>query len=372
MTMASLETGYDLAACFSADYAEARARFLAATQAAGASLRRYDNPNPGPRGEALACDVAWIGPTKARRVVALQSATHGVEGFAGSACILDLLRAGGARDLPDNTALLLIHAINPHGFAWIRRVTEEGVDLNRNFVDFARPLPENPGHDELVDAFVPRAIAGPEFEAAEARIAAYRARVGETRFRVARSSGQYRHPHSFFYGGAGPTWSRRTLETLIDDHDLAAREVVGVIDYHTGLGPFGFGDPLCSQQAAAPAMARMAKWWGESFTEALTGSSGAVVPQGLNEHGWMAKLGERVSFIALEFGTYSPDRGRAALREDHWLHAYGTLDWSSPETQRIKRQLLRHFNPDADDWREMVLFRSRQFIRRALGAMGSI
>lgn len=369
MSMAALATGFDLAGCFSADYAEARARFLAAVRGAGASMRSYANPNPGPRGEALACDVAWIGPPAARRVLALQSATHGVEGFAGSACILDLMRAGGARDLPDGTALLLIHAINPYGFAWIRRVTEEGVDLNRNFVDFTKPLPENPGHDELADAFVPRAIAGPEFEAAEARIAAYRARVGETQFRVARSSGQYRHPHSFFYGGAGPTWARRTLEQLIDDHDLAARAEVGVIDYHTGLGSFGFGDPLCSQQAGPAAMARMHRWWGESFAEALTGTSGAVVPQGLNEHGWMAKLGDRVSFIALEYGTYSPDRGRKALREDHWLHARGRPDWDDAQTRRIKTQLLRHFYPDADDWREMVLFRSRQFIRRALAAM---
>jgi len=75
--------------------------------------------------------------------------------------------------------------------------------------------------------------------------------------------------------------------------------------------------------------------------------------------------------VALEFGTYSPERGRKALREDHWLHAYGRLDWNDGETQRIKRQLLRHFCPDADDWREMVLYRSRQFIRRALAAMAS-
>lgn len=367
--MAGLDHGFDLRACFSADYAEARARFLAAVKAAGASLREYRNPNAGPRGGALATDVAWIGPARARRVLALQTATHGVEGFCGSACILDVLQAGASRALPAGTALLLIHAINPHGFAWIRRTTEEGVDLNRNFVDFAKPLPENPGHDELVDSFVPRAISGPVFDAAEATIAAYRAKVGEVKFREARAGGQYKHPHSFFYGGSGPTWSRRTLETLIDDHDLPGREEVGVIDYHTGLGSFGFGDPLCSQQAGERSTERLRRWWGESFTEALTGPSSAVIPKGLNEHGWIAKLGERVSFVALEYGTYSQDRGRKALREDHWLHAYGRVDWNDAETQRIKTQLLRHFYPDADDWREMVLFRSRQFIRRALAGI---
>ena len=36
-----------------------------------------------------------------------------------------------------------------------RRVTHENVDLNRNWVDFSRPLPDNPGYDELADAAVP-------------------------------------------------------------------------------------------------------------------------------------------------------------------------------------------------------------------------
>lgn len=85
----------------------------------------------------------------------------------------------------------------------------------------------------------------------------------------------------------------------------------------------------------------------------------------------MARLGPRVSFVAQEFGTYSPDRGRTALREDHWLHAYGKPDWADPETLRIKTRLRCHFCPDADDWREMVLFRSRQFVRRALAGLGS-
>ena len=364
-----LDHPFDFAACFSADYAEARAKFLAAATRAGAGLRSYAHPQPGPRGEALATDAAWLGPDDATSVLALQSATHGVEGFAGSGAILDVLHAGTARVLPPGVALLLIHAINPHGFAWLRRVTEDGVDLNRNFVDFSRPRPQNPGHDELADAFIPRALGGAVQAAADAHIAAYRARVGEAEFRIASSSGQWKHAHSFFFGGFAPTWSRRTLEQLIDDHRLVERQVVGVIDYHTGLGPYGFGDPLCSQQAAPEAMARMRRWWGESFSEGLGGTSGSIVPQGLNEHGWMARLGARVSFVALEYGTYSSATILDALRQDHWLHAYGNLAADHPEARRIKQALRRAFYPDTDDWRELVLFRSRQMVRNALRGM---
>ncbi len=49
--------------------------------------------------------------------------------------------------VPDDLAVVLIHAINPYGFAWIRRVNEDNVDLNRNCIDFGAAIPENPGYD---------------------------------------------------------------------------------------------------------------------------------------------------------------------------------------------------------------------------------
>ena len=369
MTRQPFDHPFDFAACFAPDYAAARAKFLAASRGAGARLKAYRNPLRGPREEELATDVAWCGPAGARKVLVLQSATHGVEGFTGSGAILDFLLVGGAQHLPDDVAVLMIHAINPHGFAWLRRVTEENVDLNRNFVDFAAALPENPGHDELADALVPRELSGPVFDEAEAKIVAYRAKHGESAFQIARGGGQYRHAHSMFFGGSGPTWARRTLETLIDDHELAARAQVAIIDYHTGLGPFGYGEPICSHEAGTAALERAQRWYGDSLTEPAAGTSSSVVKSGLNEFGWMARLGDKATFVALEYGTYTPDAGRRALREDHWLHAFGKVDWAAAETQRIKRQVRKQYYPDSDDWREMVLFRSRQVIRQALAGL---
>jgi hypothetical protein len=51
------------------------------------------------------------------------------------------------------------------------------------------------------------------------------------------------------------------------------------------------------------------------------------------------------------------------------LHARGPIDWSAPETQRIKRSLRRHFFPDTQPWRELVLFRSRQVLGQALAGL---
>ena len=84
----------------------------------------------------------------------------------------------------------------------------------------------------------------------------------------------------------------------------------------------------------------------------------------------MSKVGAQATFVALEYGTYTPERGRLVLREDHWLHAQTNAQWDAPETQRIKQQIRDHFYPDTDDWREMVLFRSRQVVRQATVGLG--
>ncbi|MFM8989295.1 MAG: DUF2817 domain-containing protein, partial [Alphaproteobacteria bacterium] len=114
---------------------------LAAAAAAGAAIETHPHPLRGPAGERLFCDVARLGPARAARALVTMSATHGVEGHCGSGAQVATLREGLLRDLPRDTCAVAIHAINPHGFAWSRRVTEDNVDLNRNFVDHAQPYP---------------------------------------------------------------------------------------------------------------------------------------------------------------------------------------------------------------------------------------
>lgn len=354
---------------FSRDYAEARERFKDAASRAGGVLGSRANPNRGPKGEALSTDTAWFGPTDAGAVFVSISGTHGAEGFCGSGCQIDWIEDGGPQRLPKGVAHLMVHAINPHGFAWIRRVTEEGCDLNRNYVDFTAPLPENRGYDELADAYIPAELSGPIFEAAEARIRAYREKHGDKAASIARSGGQYKHAGGLFYGGSGPTWSRRTLEAIVADHRLADRRIVGVVDYHTGLGPIGYGELICDHTLDTINAERAKRWWGESVTEPQRGNSASVAKHGLGEIGWERMLGDKVSCTAIEYGTYTPESGRKALREDHWLHNRGAVDWDAPETKRIKAAIRKQFYPDTDEWREMVIWRSRMVIRQGLEAL---
>src|SRR5215475_4431905 len=178
---------------FAATYSEAREKFLAAAKIAGATMYRYDNPTKGPAGESLSTDVARIGPDDASKVVMTISSTHGVEGYCGSGFQVDWLAGVGAAGVPKDTAVLMVHAINPYGFAWTRRVTEEGNDLNRNYVDHAKPYPVNEGYLEIADLLVPADLGKASLDAADAKLAAYRKKVGEIAYLRAFSGGQYSH-----------------------------------------------------------------------------------------------------------------------------------------------------------------------------------
>ena len=144
---------------FSDTYRDAEQGFLGALAALGhaSRLRTLPYEGLGPDGEPLATQRVWIGDGDADQVLVLLSAVHGVEGFSGSAIQQDLVRrlASGQVMLPQGLAVVLVHAVNPWGFAWCRRVDEQGIDINRNFVDFSQPPPDNPGYRQLARALVP-------------------------------------------------------------------------------------------------------------------------------------------------------------------------------------------------------------------------
>lgn len=362
-------------AAFSHDFEEAARSFRAAAQANDLDVESYTHPKTGPQGEALTCDVTWAGPRAARRVLVVVSGTHGVEGFCGSGIQTDWLLSGGPDRLPANVGVLLIHAINPYGFAWLRRVTEEGVDLNRNFVDFSQPLPSDEGYEALAEAVVPPALDGPGRERADDRLAQAQAALGAMSFETALSSGQYTHPGGLFYGGERPTWSRRTLEAIANAYGLADRGALCVLDLHTGLGPFGYGELICDHAPDSASTGLARDWFGASVTEPLLGTSTSPPKRGLTDYFWHGLAGDHGCMLTLEFGTWRFQEILDALRDDHWLASTvrrcDDIDWGARLTRTVKARLRRAFYPDTLDWQEMVLFRGRQVMRQAFEGLST-
>ena len=360
-----------LSRCFAESYAEARDKFSKQCRAT-AAVNGYEELKyeaTGPSGELLLTAVAWQGDQSASKVLVLQSATHGVEGFAGSAIQIDTMQTLAQQDLPSDVAILYIHALNPYGFAWLRRVNEDGVDLNRNAIDFSQPLPHNLEYALLAESILPLQPA--DWEQADQILKDFRNEYGQQALELAISGGQYQFADGLFYGGSQPTQSRQYLHQIIERYQLTERAQVAVIDIHSGLGPFGYGEVICDHAPGTPGVLHARQWYGESVTEPALGSSSSVPKLGLIDYLWQDLLKQRVCFVTLEFGTYDIERMFEVLRQDHFLHRQ-PLDWNAQTTQSVKRDIRQIFYPESADWQEMVLMRGRQCVHQALNGLSEI
>jgi hypothetical protein len=357
------------AACFSQAYAEARQKFLAAARAAALSVTHHEHPLRGRDGEVLATDVARLGSRDARSLLVLTSACHGVEGFCGSGVQVSLLDDAAFRDAAQRSgvAVLFVHALNPYGFSWWRRTTHENVDLNRNFHDFSKSLPDSPEYDEIAPWIVPE--TWPPDAQVQALTLRYIAQHGEKGFQAAISSGQYKYPDGLFYGGREPTWSNRTVRKVLREHGQRCARL-SWIDLHTGLGPSGLGERIFACRDDAAALQRARTWWGAEVTSIYDGSSTSALLTGLM---WLAAYEEcgqaEYTGIALEYGTLPVLDVMNALRADQWLENHP--DAPAEQASAIKRQLRDAFYTDTDVWKEMIVAQAREASLQALDGLRS-
>ena len=330
----------------STSYPVARRAFLAAAEAAGATIDTFEHPDRGPEGEALGIDVAELGPRDASTVVLVFSATHGVEGYCGSALQTHWL-AHHTAQRPDGIRVVNVHALNPFGMAWVRRVNEDNVDLNRNFVDWTQPPPANADYDGIADVVVPDEWTAEAQQRTMEVLLAVLEEWGYPKLQAVVSGGQYAHPRGVFYGGTGPVWSHRWLREWCAANLTAAQRVV-IIDLHTGLGPWGHGELIASAAPGDPLFERALALWPDSKSM-LAGDSVSAVLAGdwLNVADQLAPHAE-VTPICIEYGTVDGITVLQSLRADAWLHGYG--DPRGPQAPAIRAQVRAAFADDDPAW----------------------
>lgn len=352
-------------------YAEARRALLREAAAQGATLSSTVHPATGPDGEELATDVVRFGAPigEAEHVVLLLSGVHGVEGHAGNGLQRNLVASGRLTSLPRELAVVLVHAVNPYGMAWTRRVDADNVDVNRNFVD-SDQLPPNPLYGE-VDALLNP--TDPDLDPYDTSflggLMEFWGRVGELQAMKTLNGGQYTHPSGVQYGGTDACWSRRTLETIWDEQLAGARRAVN-LDVHTGLGPTGRLTVFQTADEHEPAAERGRRWYPEHVYRADR-TDPDPIDHGLLGPGfdaWATRRGdaapdETATFV-VEFGTLDPIKGITAFRADNWLHHHG--DRTSDTGRAIIASMRDQFYVDDDGWRIDVAEQGEMAVHTAL------
>jgi len=354
---------------FSANYALARARFLEAARDKGATIYSEIYPEcGGPQGEELAQDLALFGDHKAEHWLVVLSGTHGPEGYAGSAIQLDWINRCAA-DIPPSLGVALLHGVNPWGYAYGQRTSQNGVDLNRNFVDqAARIQPADPLFKQIAAAMVIDTPGAEVFAGFHASTKQLIEKHGISVYADTVSRGQYHDRSAVMYGGSEREWSNITLEKLLTTHLTHARKI-GLIDWHTGLGERGELFFICFN-TSKELLDRAVEWWGQPVIRDAGGFSGAALPkytgtvcQGVI--GMMSKA--QVVAAVIEMGTYPFQEMADALLVENWLRSPNGLN--APDRDKWMAWTAERFNPASYDWQESAIRHGGEVMAQALAGV---
>ena len=355
-------------AYFSDSYSEARQRLLELSARRGGTHWTYDIDQYSPHGEALSVDVLRFGPPEASQVLVISSGTHGVEGFFGSAAQLALIELKLEELLSvQGVALVIIHAVNPYGFSHLRRVNEDNVDLNRNFLTVGESYKGADPKYALLDGLLNPQSPPPRFELFTLKALLQIIRHGFQALKSSVAQGQYDFERGLFFGGRGPSRSHKIITEHLP-HWIGEAERVIHIDLHTGLGPWGTYVMAASQNIPQSELHWLLGHFDQDKVQQLEASG--VLYQIRGEFTYYCRsLFSEVDYypILVEFGTYPILKVLSALRAEnratHWC------DTEAPELDQERQQLREAFSPASEEWRSTALSKTLRVIDQAVAAL---
>ncbi len=363
-----VSTSEDAATSFSPDYRAARTRFRDAAERLGWACDAYPIGTAGPEGEELAIDVAASSPDATPRVLVISSGLHGVEGFLGSAIQLAMLERWRRQpDPPKGLRCVMLHALNPYGFAWSRRCDADNIDPNRNFLlEGIEYRGSSEAYARLDGLLNPRRPPS-RWDLFYLRACWALARHGRPALEDAVVAGQYDFPAGLFFGGSGPSCTRRILQQHMRSWIGGATSVVH-LDLHTGLGAWGTYRLLTDDTPSPEQRNWIARTFGPGAHE--EGDSRGVAYQARGSLGrWCRAQNFAPEYLLAyaEFGTYGNLRALAGLRAENQAHHWGRAQ--DRGTLRAKARLQELFCPASSEWRTRALAQGTELVEKAIGGM---
>ena len=363
---------------FPSTYEDARARFL---QSLNMIQQKWHSTqletHPLKNHPDLSIDWLWAHARKKETLVIISTAEHGIEGYVGYAMMKIFLEEFTPRLNPEYTGLLLIHGLNPWGMKHHRKVNENSVDLNRNFVfdgNFDSAI--NPEFHRVRNLVNPQTrIQSFSFENIRFQVRVIRAllTLGTATLTKASLLGQHHTPNGFYYGG---TSHQEGTVVAMELYRRALEEYQSVIqiDMHTGYGPrdqmsiiMSPLDPMTSEETSKKFNYPLVlKINAEEFYD-ISGDMAAYYYK-LRDKYFPDK---QLFACGFEFGTFGSSL-LARIRSLRAMVFENQLHWHGAKNERIADQVRKEFDefyfPPETKWREKALTDARQAFEGMLRA----
>ena len=370
-------------ALFIDDYAGARQAFLAEGEALAARFERVERfaiPVASAQLPDLFVDGLYVpAQQNPKRLLIISSGVHGVEGPAGSAVTRLFMQEFMTEAALANTGVLLLHAMNPYGFARERRFDERNVDLNRNAAQSsALYQTDNAGYplvDGLINPTTPADLGAVGHRLYLLRAVAMIARHGMGPLRQAVLQGQYAFPKGIYYGGnaLAPQFEALAprLKQIINAYPLSMS-----VDLHTGYGARGQlhvflnppEDARVKQGLEAVFAGHAIDWGSGKDFYTITGDVTS----------WMGSLRDGGLHLpaGFEYGTLDSQTTLGAIKSLHItvLENQGAQwGYASPRDEaQIKHDYSEMFNPSSPAWRSKVIADSRAMLTQVMATYPGI
>lgn len=366
---------------FSLDYLQARSRFLGALDSLHQRVEHSSLELKSSCYSSLSLDAAHIQATHSKKkLFILSSGVHGSEAPLGSALQLLFLEKVAPKIDFSSTGVLLLHSINPYGFVSGRRVTENSVDLNRNFFKEAQKIKELKNHAYSKFSKIlsrRKKVLYPFLESLQITMGLLLPTLmGKKReLTQAIAGGQYEDPKGIYFGGTQlepqVLWLEHLLGNVLKDY-----EEVLHYDVHTGLGTSGLLQFICGVKTEPENF-----WVKNEIIKRLEEDSGMRVVT-TSSKGFYQTDGDFVDFVhdcaskdskvatfTAEFGTLGDDvlsQLKTSIRIilENRAHHWGCLN--SEIEARIKNQFQELFNPSDFEWRKNALLLGERAFELAL------
>lgn len=366
----------DYTALYPASYESARHRFTMLSDSlaaiySGVQCRRVSVPSAVDQDLSMGvCYIPAMGSPS--NLIILCSGVHGVEGYAGHAAQELFVKRFINPVMLSKTGVLLIHSVNPYGFKYTRRVTENNVDLNRNSTaDSTLYDTRNDGYTKVYDLINPQGAAN--VSSLRDRFFFLKA-INEIRraslpvLRQAVLQGQYQSPEGLYFGGQRVEPQVDSLKAIITEVASPYRRVL-MIDIHTGYGERGklhfFPNPMEEpqrQQLEALYEGYRIDWGDSDDFYTVTGELIGLAGQLLE--------GKEFYPMAYEYGTMDSQTTLGSLKSIHLMilenqgeqHGYR----SAHDSVRVKHDHLEMYSPQSAGWRNYVMDQTREVFEAVL------
>ena len=351
---------------YSQDYDQARYKFKEATSALFSSFSEMECQSikvPSKVDTGLYVDLCYIPPKgKSQKLLIMTSGLHGVEGYTGSALQLMFLNALQQKEGIEDMGFLFIHAMNPYGFKYHRKATENNVDLNRNCMLTPEQFEsKNTGFGKLYDMLTPSGkVNVNSLWNRSFHLVAIEKIIKESMpvLRQAALQGQYDYQEGIYYGSKDYEPQIKTVMPLVKEYINRYPTVLNV-DLHTGYGGRGElhlfidrpEDPIVEQGIESIFEGQRIDW-----------SEGADFYTINGEYiGLIAAQADSALVIPMliEFGTMNSQETFGSLKSIHTMicenQGFNNGFKNAKSEAKVKSDMLELYCPTSEAWRSETL-----------------